>query len=337
MQEPRLAPDIPNPPLPMLITGLTGVAGFNAFRQFRRQYGDQVIGIRQKSNWPLTAPGIEACDMEDRTELSRLFEVHGFASVVNCSGNCALKSCELDPSMAWRINLACVRNLLEVINDRQLRLVHLSIDLVFSGAGRGAHLETDPTDPVTVYGQTMAAAEQLVGLSRPDACILRISLPMGVSYGGHAGAIDWIQSRFKQRKPATLYFDEVRTPAYCDCLNRVILSVLASDLRGLYHAGGPRQLTLYQIAQIVNRVGGYDPRHLMGCYRREAGPMPPRAGNVTMNSKRLHAALGFAPFDPWPRDDRWVPDHRLWHWDRSSDEPGSAELLQEILYRNPGS
>ena len=42
---------------------------------------------------------------------------------------------------------------------------------------------------------------------------------MGVSFNGHAGAIDWIQSRFKHRRPATLYFDEVRTPTYTDCLN----------------------------------------------------------------------------------------------------------------------
>ena len=71
----------------------------------------------------------------------------------------------------------------------------------------------DPTDPVTVYGKTMVSAEQLLADWMPEACTLRISLPMGVSFNGHAGAIDWIQSRFKKGRPATLYFDEVRTPA----------------------------------------------------------------------------------------------------------------------------
>src|SRR5205823_13397248 len=110
---------------------------------------------------------------------------------------------------------------------------------------------------ITVYGKTMAAAEQLLLARRPEACILRISLPMGVSFNGHAGAIDWIQSRFKKSKPATLYFDEVRNPTYTDCLNRLCERALTGDLAGLYHAGGPRPLTLYQIAQIVNRAGGY--------------------------------------------------------------------------------
>ena len=40
--------------------------------------------------------------------------------------------------------------------------MHLSIDLVFSGARGGDHVEEDVTDPVTVYGKTMVAAEQLI-------------------------------------------------------------------------------------------------------------------------------------------------------------------------------
>ena len=181
----------------------------------------------------------------------------------------------------------------------------------------------------------MAAAEHLVTLARPDACVLRVSLPMGISYSGHAGAIDWIQSRFKQGKPATLYFDEIRTPTYTDCLNRVFQSVLASNLCGLYHAGGPRRLSLYQIAQIVNRIGGYDPDHLRGCFRRQAGPIPPRAGNVSLDSTRLATALGYQPFDPWPAGDDQVPTHRHWHFQRPASEIGSPEFLAEVLYRNP--
>jgi dTDP-4-dehydrorhamnose reductase len=158
---------------------------------------------------------------------------------------------------------------------------------------------------------------------------------MGISFNGHAGAIDWIQSRFKNERHATLYTDEVRTPAYTDCLNEVLEDVLTRDLRGLYHAGGPRALSLYQIAQIVNRVGGYRPEKLIGCPRREAGPMPPRAGDVSMNSDKLAQALGYTPFDPWPAEECYVPTHDAWHFERPADERGSPSLLAEVLYRNP--
>ena len=323
------------PPLPLLITGIAGVAGYNALHYFQRRYPGQVIGIRQHDNWRLVGEGIVACNAEDYDGLARLFAEHRFAAVLDCAGNCALKSCELDPAMAWRINVEGVRNLLRLTAGSGTRLVHLSIDLVFSGLGQGSHVETDLTDPVTVYGKTMVASEELLLAERREACTLRISLPMGVSFNGHAGAIDWIQSRFKKSRPATLYFDEIRTPTYTDCLNQLCEVVLAGDLTGLYHAGGPRALSLYQIAQIVNRVGGYDPRLLIGCPRREAGPIPPRAGNVSMSSQKLIDALAYEPFDPWPLDEEFVPTHRAWQFDRAAGEPGSPELLAEVLYRNP--
>ncbi len=322
-------------PLPLLITGVASVAGYNAMEYFCEKYPGQVIGTRRADNRKLVGEGIVACDVEDRETLKRLFDQYQFASVLNCGGSCKLRSCELDPQMAWRVNVTGVENLLEMIAGSSVRLVHLSIDLVFSGTNGGAHVEDDPTDPVTVYGKTMVVAEQRIMAARPDACLLRISLPMGVSFNGHAGAIDWIQSRFKKRKPATLYFDEIRTPTYSDCLNRLFEDVLKQPLSGLYHAGGPRRLSLYQIAQIVNRVGGYDPKHLMGCLRREAGPIPPRAGNVSMDSGKLAAALGYEPFDPWPLYEDLTPTHDDWHHERNGGEIGSPEFLAEMLYRNP--
>ena len=333
--DPHIPRPASEPPLPLLITGISGVAGYNALTYFRGKYPGRVVGIRQRNNWRLRGRDIAVCNAEDRDGLARLFDQYHFAAVLNCAGNCALKSCELDPAMAWRINVDATGKLLDAIGARDVRLVHLSIDLVFSGRGSGRHVEADRTDPVTVYGTTMVAAERLILGRMPVASVLRISLPMGISFNGHAGAIDWIQSRFKKRKPATLYYDEIRTPTYTDCLSRLCEAVLARGLSGLYHAGGPRPLSLYQIAQIVNRVGGYDPALLVGCEREQAGPIPPRAGNVSLDSGELARAMSYEPFDPWPLNESHVPTHHEWHQERPSDERGSPALLAAVLYRNP--
>jgi dTDP-4-dehydrorhamnose reductase len=330
----RVTPAIPRTRLPILITGLAGVPGYNLFPYLRKRFPGQVFAQRRSDHWTLCGDGVLASDMEDSDQLKELLDTHEFACVVNCGGSCALKSCELDPQMAYRVNVSGVENLLRQLEGSSIRLVHLSIDLVYSGVGSGGYVESDPTDPVTMYGKTMVMAEELIQRERSDAAILRISLPMGMSFNGHAGAIDWIQNRFKNGRPATLYFDEIRTPTYCDCLNLAIERVIGSDLSGIYHAGGTRRLSLYQIAQIVNRVGGYDPHLLKGCNRIEAGPMPPRAGDVTMNSSRFNEALQDQLFDPWPLDDRWVPTHREWHFDRENGLPGSKELLAQVLYSN---
>jgi dTDP-4-dehydrorhamnose reductase len=94
-------------------------------------------------------------------------------------------------------------------------------------------------------------------------------------------------------------------------------------------------MTLFRIAQVVNRVGGYDPHLLHGCPRRDAGPLPPRAGNVSMDSTRLIRELGGNPFRPWPLGDELFPTDRRWHFRRPPREPGSPEWLAERLYRYP--
>ena len=237
-------------------------------------------------NWRLSGPSIVVCNAEDRPGLARLFADTASVRCCDCAGNCALKSCELDPEMAWRINVeGGTQSRRRRRADRCGSSICRSIWSI-SGFGSGGHVETDPTDPVTVYGQTMVAAEELILERMPAACILRISLPMGISFNGHAGAIDWIESRVSRSgKPATLYIDEIRTPTYTDCLSSLCEDVLARDLAGLYHAGGPRRTEpVSRSRRSINRVGGYDPELLLGC---------------TAVGGRSHAALVRAMF-------RWI-------------------------------
>ena len=95
------------------------------------------------------------------------------------------------------------------------------------------------------------------------------------------------------------------------------------------------KLSLYQIAQIVNRVGGYQPDLLIGCPRIEAGPIPPRAGNVTMNSDKLAKIIGRKPFLTWPLRDNHAPDSLSWHFDRDPLSIGSIEAVKSDLYLRP--
>jgi dTDP-4-dehydrorhamnose reductase len=325
--------------LPLLVTGVAGVAGFNAFHALHRKYPGQVIGIRPRQTLKLIGDSVLAQDAEDPIGMRQLFDRFGFRSVLNTVGNCALKSCELDPAMAHTVNVASARVIAENVRRHESRLVHLSSDLVFSGTnsprppGEGlgvrGYVESDPTDPVTVYGKTMVQSERVF---QSAAAILRISLPMGPSFNRHAGAIDWIQSRFRADRPATLYFDEVRSCTYCDDLNHVFEKFLSCNAVGIFHCGGPQPMTLYKIAQVINRVGNYRPDLLKGCPRIEAGPMPPRAGDVSMSSAKLIAELGEQPFKPWPLGDDLQPTRGDWHFERPHEEARSVEEIGRRLY-----
>lgn len=321
--------------LPLLITGVTGVPGYSAFQYFHAKYPNHVTAIRPVRYWPLRGEGIIPLDIENRKGLAELMKLKRFKSVLNGAGSCALKSCEMNAILAYRVNVQSVLNVLEMIGSRDVRLTHLSTDLVFPGKTEGLYTEGDPVAPVTMYGKTMAIAEEIIMLRYQSAAIFRISLPMGISVNGHAGAIDWILSRFKKNNPATLYFDELRSPFYCEDFNEVMERTMGNTIKGIYHLGSHRHLSLYQIGQIVNKVGGYTPELLKGCMRKEAGPMPPRAGNVTMSNQKLIQALGVDLFRKWPYREDHVPDGKDWHYARPDHMVFHPEQIQKCLYRIP--
>src|SRR5205085_1575857 len=135
-------------PLPLLLTGISGVAGYNALAYFRHRFPGAVVGVRPTQTWRLTGPGVVAVDTEDEPGLEALFRRHRFAAVLNTTGNCALKSCELAPEMAHRTNVVSAVHVARLARAHGARLVHLSSDLVYSGTGQGGHVERDPVDPV---------------------------------------------------------------------------------------------------------------------------------------------------------------------------------------------
>ncbi|MDQ3003634.1 MAG: sugar nucleotide-binding protein, partial [Fibrobacterota bacterium] len=253
-------------------------------------------------------------------------------TVIDASGWCALKSCEFDPALARRLNVDIGRNAMELARRHGARLIRLSTDLVFDGDPYlrdgvmrcGDYTEDWPVSPVTVYGKLMAEAEAMIMEGYPEAAILRVALPMGPSMNGHAGAIDWIESRFRKGKPATLYYDEVRSTLYVQDMNRVLLNFCGNGASGIWHVGGPRPLSLNQMGQVINRVGNYPPELLMGCMRAAAGPMPPRAGDVSMNTEKTKAILPPGTIRPWPALPEHVPGDREWHTRREAGFPAGS-------------
>lgn len=320
---------------PILVLGLPGVPGFNAFFYLRALYPDLTLGAAPPNAPQLTGPGMPfglglfAADPESPREMAALFETHNIRTVIDASGWCALKSCEFDPALARRLNVDIGRNAMELARRHAARLIRLSTDLVFDGdpylrdgvMRSGDYTEDWPVSPITVYGKLMAEAEAIITEGYPEAAILRVALPMGPSMNGHAGAIDWIESRFRKGKPATLYYDEVRSTLYVQDMNRVLLDFCGNGASGIWHVGGPRPLSLNQMGQVINRVGNYPPELLMGCMRAAAGPMPPRAGDVSMNTEKIKALLPPGTIRPWPALTEHVPTDREWHARREADFP----------------
>lgn len=285
----------------LLITGITSLHGWPLYNALTTQLGAaQVLGLcppkTRLGRFP--AGNVLTCCMNDSAALSAAFARFRPTHVIHAAGMCDLNVCELWPGLAYQRNVEGARNVAQL--SRDCHLLYCSTDLIFSGNAppEAGYEEDSPPDPLSMIGKTFFQAEQVIA-ELPAAMILRKGLPMGDSFSGRKGPLDYLAYRFRQNKPLTLFYDELRSALYLDDFIAGVCLLWESEATGLYHFGGPRRVSLYDIGQYVMATRPFDPACLMRASRFEDREGLPRIGNVALNSQRAYALTGFTP-RAWP-------------------------------------
>ncbi len=272
----------------ILVTGVTSIHGWPVFKKLEELLpAERLFGTcPPKAKIPGKCNVQPTC-MTDRASLEKIRDKFNPTHVAHCAGVCDLDVCEERPEWAHSINVQGAKNVADVFGDES-RIIYMSSDLVFSGADTppGGYTEEDKLCPISVTGKTFALAEKEIQ-RRENHCVIRISLPLGDSIKGDKGAIDWIEGRFRRNLPVTLFYDEYRSCANCDDIGKMAAAALAMEFNGLFHFGGAKRWSLFDIGEFVLKNGGYDPNLLKGRLRRHEIDGPPRVGDVSLNSNKL--------------------------------------------------
>ncbi len=119
-------------------------------------------------------------------------------------------------------------------------------------------------------------------------------------------------------------------------MNQLYEIMLLPTACGVFHAGGPRRLSLYQIAQIINRVGGYDPRLLHRHSAARGGPDSASGRQRGDGLRQARSRAGLQSLRSLAAGRALVPTDRDWHYrSPAADDGGSAERLYRALCINP--
>ncbi|MDP9028438.1 MAG: sugar nucleotide-binding protein, partial [Actinomycetota bacterium] len=98
-------------------------------------------------------------DVTDRDAV--LAAVTGHDVVINAAAYTNVDGAETHEDEAFAINARGVENLAIAARDSGARLLTVSTDYVFDGAGDRPYSENAPRDPLNAYGRTKAAGEEL--------------------------------------------------------------------------------------------------------------------------------------------------------------------------------
>jgi len=219
-------------------------------------------------------------------------------AVLNCAAWTDVDGAESHREQAHAVNADGAGKLARAAGAAGARLAHVSTDYVFDGetprgrdGGPRAYLESDPTGPRSVYGQTKLAGEREVLAASPSHVVARSSWLFGL--GGRNFAETMLRLA-GERDQVQVVVDQVGCPTWTGHLAPALIGLLERDVAGLVHLAGSGRVSWNGFAVEVFRQAGVDCRVGEATTAEMARPAP-RPASSELESERDDTV----PLPPW--------------------------------------
>lgn len=174
--------------------------------------------------------------------------------IINCAAYTAVDKAEDDHAMAQKLNADALINICTAAKHYGAKLIHFSTDYVFDGSSSVPYIETDATNPQSVYGCTKLQGEQnIVGLL-PEHYIIRTAW----LYGRNGTNFVSTMLRLMNEKDSLKVVNDQRgSPTYAVDLAKAVLRIMQVDNHryGIYHYSNEGNITWYDFACEIYRQG----------------------------------------------------------------------------------
>lgn len=269
-----------------LVTGAAGMLGHDLRTALARE---------PDARRAVTALSRGELDVTDREAV--LAAAAGHDVVINAAAYTNVDGAETHEHEAFAINATGVENLAIAAREHGARLLTVSTDYVFDGAGTSPYPEDAPRDPLNAYGRSKAEGERLALAAHPGgAFIVRTAWLYGA--GGPNFATTMV--RLAASNPTvSVVDDQLGQPTWTADLAAALVELADSDAPpGIYHATNSGQTTWYGFARAIFAEAGLDPERVLATDSASfVRPAPRPAYSVLGHSAWSRA--GLSPLRDW--------------------------------------
>ncbi|MDG2461381.1 MAG: dTDP-4-dehydrorhamnose reductase [Luminiphilus sp.] len=186
------------------------------------------------------------CDITDYGALERCLDRIAPKVVVNAAAYTAVDDAEDHPEQANAINADAPSALAEICAQRGARLVHLSTDFVFDGAGTAPYAPDSRTAPLGVYGASKLIGEQAVTASGVSHAVVRTSWVYAAT--GHNFLLTMLRL-MRERSVVRVVNDQIGSPTSATGLAEICWALaLREEVSGVFHWSDRGEVSWYDFA-----------------------------------------------------------------------------------------
>lgn len=173
--------------------------------------------------------------------------------IINAAAYTAVDTAESETAIAASVNTDAVENLSQASQAVGAHLIHVSTDFVF-GTGNGAPFpENAPVAPVSVYGKTKLAGEQILQRQMPDSSLIVRTAWVYSSHG--ANFVKTMLRLMNERGEVGVIADQVGSPTWANALARALWRAAECRAAGVLHWTGAGVASWYDFAVAIAEEG----------------------------------------------------------------------------------
>ena len=199
-------------------------------------------------------------DLSNTKSIEVYFANYEYDVIINCAAYTAVDKAESEPGLADQINHLAVKQLAEIAKQQNAVLIHISTDYVFNGQNYKPYIESDITNPQSIYGKTKLKGEQAFLEVNPKGCIIRTSWVYS-EFGNNF--VKTMQRLGKERDSLNVIFDQIGSPTYAGDLAKAILAIIESDKvkalesqNKVFHFSNEGACSWYDFAKTIFELSG---------------------------------------------------------------------------------
>jgi dTDP-4-dehydrorhamnose reductase len=240
--------------LKLLITGASGL------------YGSKLAQMALSKNFEVYSSDIQELsvfgnfvklDISGKTQVDETFKTIKPDFVVHAATLTDVDKCELNKTLAWKVNVEGTKNIVEAAKATGSFLIYISTDYIFGGE-TGRYKETDVPNPINYYGITKLKAEEIVKTQK-EYFIARPSVMYGSTPAvGKVNFALWIIENLRKGEHVKIVTDQWNTPTLNTNLAEMTLEVIERKLTGIYHLCGATRVSRFKFAEQIADVFSLD-------------------------------------------------------------------------------
>lgn len=158
-------------------------------------------------------------------------------------------TCESQKELAEKINHIATQTIAKESAKINAFLVYVSTDYVFDGKA-GLYKESDPANPVGVYGKTKLQGETTVINNAVRWCIARTSTPFGIHPTKKSFPI-WVAQNLKANQQISIVTDQFTSPTFVPNLCQMLIEIAQRQITGIIHVAGATRISRFELANMV--------------------------------------------------------------------------------------